>query len=352
MIRTRQLDSTRASNLSDGVHRIPVSILTGFLGSGKTTLLSALIRHPALGRAAVIINEFGEIGLDHDLVARGDETVVRLSTGCLCCTIRGNLAETLRDLVRRREDGEVDFDCVLVETTGLADPAPILYTLMSDDVVTRSCRPDTIVTTVDVVNAAGTLDSQLESVKQIALADRVFLTKSDLASAERTAAVRLRVQALNPGASIHIAGNGSATPDKFFGTALYDASSRSEEVQQWLREEAYVAAEHEHDIDVNRHDHRIRAFSVVQRTPMSLNAFNQFMTMLMANRGADMLRVKGLLNITELPTGPIVIQGAQHVFHPPLQLESWPSADRRTRMVFITRDVSRETIEKLLGALS
>ena len=311
-----------------------------------------MIRHPALGRAAVIINEFGEIGLDHDLLEHGDETVVRLSTGCLCCTIRGNLAETLRDLVRRREDGEAEFDCVLVETTGLADPAPILYTLMSDDMVTRSCRPDTIVTTVDVVNAAGTLDSQLESVKQIALADRVFLTKTDLASAERTAAVRLRVQALNPGASIHIAGNGSATPDKFFGTALYDASSRSEEVQQWLREEAYVAAEHEHDIDVNRHDHRIRAFSVVQRTPMSLNTFNQFMTMLMANRGADLLRVKGLLNITELPTGPIVIQGAQHVFHPPLQLESWPSADRRTRMVFITRDVPRETIEKLLAALS
>lgn len=348
---------------------IPVSLLTGFLGSGKTTVLNHLLRDPGMDKAACIVNEFGEIGLDHELTVAGKEDMVLLNSGCLCCTVRGDLVNTLRDLMMLRMRSDVPaFDRVLIETTGLADPAPILHTLMSDELVVNYFRLDGVIATVDAANGADTLDRQFESVKQAAVADRILVTKTDIAEPGQTEALEARLAEINPAAPRIRVVNGEVDPKVLFDAGLFNPGSKTPDVDRWLKEEAYAAEhagahdhwhdhdhgddhghghEHGHAHDVNRHDDHINAFCVTFDEPLRLDAVEQWFDTIMMLKGPDLLRVKGIVNIQEMDK-PVVIHGVQHVFHPPAMLDEWPSDDRRTRIVFITRDVDRKTIEETL----
>ena len=335
---------------------IPVTVLTGFLGSGKTTVLSHLLGQPAFANTAVVINEFGEISLDHVLVQKTSEDIVELQGGCLCCTARGDLLGALQDLFRRRKHGMVPpFERVVVETTGLADPAPILHTLMRDRLIVAVYRLDGVVTTVDCVNGADTLEVHGESVKQAAVADRLLLTKSDLAEPAAVDALRARLKTLNPSAPMFAIEKGWTEPSMLFDIGLYEVESKSADVGRWLRDEALVAeddgSDHDHRHDVNRHDDSIRAFCVVRERPVSGAAFGYFLESLIAGKGADLLRVKGIVNVAERPETPAVVHGVQHLFHPVQWLDAWPDEDRRTRIVFITRDIPKAAIERFLDAL-
>jgi len=330
--------------------RTPVAIITGFLGSGKTTLLNRLLQRSEMAGAAVIINEFGEIGLDHLLIATPSENTVLLSSGCLCCTVRGDLVETLADLYRKRHESVIPaFDRVIVETTGLADPVPILQTLVTDPELAPLFSLDSVVTLVDAVNGAQQLDAHPESVKQAAMADRLLLSKTDLASAEATEALRARLARINPAARISTPVRGDAHPDELFGAGLAGASAAA--VQRWLGDAEFARAEahHDHKHDVNRHDDHIRAFCVHHDAPVSAAGLEVWLNMLAALRGARLLRVKGLLNVDG---APVAIHAVQTLIHEPITLERWPDEDRRSRLVFITRDMTRAEIEATLPTLS
>ncbi len=336
--------------------RIPVTILTGFLGSGKTTLLAKLLRHPAMERTAVIINEFGEIGLDHDLVEASEETEVALMGGCLCCTVRGDLIDTLRSLYIRRTKNEIPyFERMVIETTGLADPAPVLQSIMADRMLNHYYRLDGVVTLVDAANGMNTFDLHREAVKQAAVADRLVVTKTDVASPDQVFALRAKLTDLNPAARIVEANRGNIAPAMLVNTGIIDPANKSPDVERWLNEEAYTHHhdhnDHGHHHDVNRHDERIRAFCIRHRQPIPSDAASLFLDVLMAERGSDLLRVKGLINIVEQPNTPMVIHAVQHVIHTPAYLGTWPSDDRDSRLVFIVRDITREQIEHLLSVL-
>lgn len=348
--------------------RLPVSVITGFLGSGKTTLLKHLLAHPDMGETAVIINEFGEVGLDHLLVEKADDDTILLESGCLCCTIRGDLIDAMRRLFKRRHKGEIPaFKRLVIETTGLADPAPILHTLMQDPVLTSVYRLDGVIATVDVVNGETQMDRQMESVKQAAVADRLLLTKCDLSDDGKIAALEARLRRLNPAAPILRVAGGVVDPSALFNAGLYNPESKSLDVQRWLREEAYVTPHddhahthdhgHEHDhghdhghgLDVNRHDAHIRAFCVIRDEPLNWERFCAWIDMLTTTQGADLLRIKGLLSVAG-EAQPVAIHGVQHLFHPPVLLPSWPSDDRRSKLVFITRDLDQAAIADSLNA--
>ncbi len=332
---------------------LPVTVLTGFLGSGKTTLLNALLKHPDMGETAVLINEFGEIGLDHLLVEKIDDDIILLNSGCLCCTVRGDLVTAMRDLYFKRVRGDVpEFSRLLIETTGLADPAPILHTLMTDALISSRYRLDGIVTTIDAVNAPDQLTRQPEAAKQAAVADRLVLTKTDLIDAEALAALRDRLHALNPAAPVILADHGQVEPAALFDAGLFNARQKHPDVARWLSEEAYKSDHdhgHHHHHDVNRHDAQIAAFSLSFAAPLAWESFVQAMELLIASKGADILRLKGVLNI-EGEDRPVVVHGVQHVFHPPTTLAVWPEGDRRSRLVVITRSISRAVVADLLAA--
>ncbi|MBT5571488.1 MAG: GTP-binding protein [Alphaproteobacteria bacterium] len=338
---------------------IPVSLLTGFLGSGKTTVLNHVLHHPSMEKSAVIVNEFGEVGLDHELTVTGAEDMVLLNSGCLCCTVRGDLVNTLRDLMmlRLREDVP-SFERILIETTGLADPAPILHTLMSDQLVTNYFRLDGVIATVDAVNGEDTLNRQFESVKQAAVADRILVTKTDMVNSSTVTSLEMRLNAINPAAPRLWVTNGEVEPDILFNAGLFNPASKGPDVERWLQDEAYADEQagenaddhghnHDHQHDVNRHDDHISSFCVTYDEPLRLDALEQWFDTIMMLKGPDLLRIKGIVNVAEIEK-PVVIHGVQHVFHPPAVLDAWPSEDRRTRIVFITRDVERETIEDTL----
>lgn len=358
--------------------RIPVSVITGFLGAGKSTLLNRLLRHPDMGETAVIVNEFGEIGLDHALIASSQEDTVLLSSGCLCCTVRGDLVNTFRDLVGKRDRGEIKpFRRIVIETTGLADPAPVLHTLMTDPAVAERCRLESVVTLVDAVNGDSTLDNHREAVKQAAVADRLVLTKVDVADQKALQHLRHRLNHLNPAAPVFTAINGDIAPKQIFNAGLYDPTTKSFDAQNWLRAEAYDGPAHHHDHephhdhdhdphhghghghhhhhdqdphDVNRHDSSIQAFCLTFDEAFDWNTLATWLDMLAAYRGDNLLRVKGLVNVTGVDR-PVVVHGVQHLFHPPATIPAWPDADRRSRIVFITRDLDRAVIEQTLSAL-
>jgi dihydroorotase len=343
------MNSTRPSSL------IPVTLLTGFLGSGKTTVLNHVLKQPGMAATAVIVNEFGEIGLDHLLVERSSEDVVLLNSGCLCCTVRSDIVDTLTNLFVDRTKGKIPFFTrVAIETTGLADPAPILHTLMTDPIVAGRYMLDGVVTTVDAVNGAGTLDRQPEAVKQAAVADRLLLTKTDLAEPEARQAFEARLALLNPSAPVIPVAQGTVDPALLFNLSFFDPATKSVDVQRWLRDEAFAADhEHKHDDDhpdPNRHDDRIRAFCITRERPISWAVLSGWLDGLAAMRGDDLLRFKAIVALSDRPDEPVVLHGVQHLFHPPVLLPQWPSEDRRTRMVFITRDLQRETIETALAA--
>ena len=322
----------------------PVTVLTGFLGAGKTTLLNHLLPQPELARTAVLVNEFGEIGLDHLLVEKLDDSTVLLNAGCLCCTVRGDLARVLREMLPRARRDEISR--IVIETTGLADPVPILATLMSDPVAASAYRLDGIVTVIDAVNGAAHLDTQEEAVRQVAVADRLIISKADLAD---TAALRVRLAALNPGAPVAEAVGGVVDPGFVLGAGLFDPRSKIPDVAGWLNAAAFQAHEHHHH-DPNRHDAAIRAFCVTLDQPLDWPAMAMWLEMLVASRGENLLRVKGILNLKGHDR-PVAIHAVRHLMHPPAKLAAWPEGDPRTsRLVFITRDLPRSVIEEGLRA--
>jgi G3E family GTPase len=346
----------------EAASRTPVTLLTGFLGSGKTTVLNHVLKRKEMAATAVIVNEFGEIGIDHLLVEKATDDVVLLQSGCLCCTIRGDIAETLVNLFVDRAKGRIPgFERVVIETTGLADPAPILHALMSDPIVAERYMVDGVVTTVDAVNGGDTLDRQVEAVKQAAVADRLLLTKCDLASAETRRALEARLAALNPGAPIIEVTGGQVDPAFLFNLGLFDPDTKTIEVQRWLGEEVF-ADDHDEDEhhhaephgghDVNRHDAHISSFCITRDKPVSWTALSGWLDALSSMRGADLLRVKAIVAIDERPGQPVVLHGVQHQFHPPVLLPEWPSEDHRTRIVFITRDLPQTQIEKSFAAFA
>lgn len=343
---------------------IPVSIITGFLGSGKTTLLGRLLHKPAMSDSAVIINEFGEIGLDHQLVESVEGDIVVMASGCLCCTIRNSLADTLRDLFEKREAGSIKKFCrVLIETTGLADPAPIIHTLMEDPFVSRYFSLSCVVTTVDALHGDGQLDEHIESVKQAAVADRLILTKTDLAAAHGINNLQQRLRILNPGAPVIVATHGDVDPQDLFDGSLHDLASKIPNIANWLRADAYgPTTDHSHEshhghthaanTDANRHDARIQAHCLIFDDPINWRYFSPNLASLVSRHAEKLLRVKGILNVTGEPK-PIVVHGVQHHFHR-LRLAEWPDADRRSKLVLITRDLDRSFVVQWLqeGALS
>ncbi|MBY0333811.1 MAG: GTP-binding protein [Acetobacteraceae bacterium] len=331
---------------------IPVTLLTGFLGAGKTTLLNRLLKHPDLADTAVLVNEFGEIGLDHLLVETLDEDTVLLNAGCLCCTVRGDLVRALRDLAVRVEGGKA-IRRVVVETTGLADPAPIIQTLMADPMVLYRYRLDGVVTLVDAATGMATLDTQMEAVKQAAVADRIVLTKSDLSTPDGVSALWSRLRALNPGAPLLNALHGDVEPEALLNCGLFDATRKHPEVTRWLDAEAYAAAAHghHHHHDPNRHDARIQSFCLTFDAPLPWDGLSAWLEVLAMTRGGSVLRIKGILNLVG-EDRPMAIHGVQHLFHPPVRLAAWPDGDdRRSRLVFILRDLDRAVVENGLRAL-
>jgi G3E family GTPase len=342
---------------------IPLTLLTGFLGAGKTTLLNKLLKDPALTDTAVIINEFGEVSLDHLLVDYIGDNMVLLQSGCLCCTLRGDLVDGLEKLLRDLDNGRCQFSRVLLETTGLADPAPVLQTAMAHPYLVKRFRLDGVVTVVDAVNGESTLDAHPEAVKQAAVADRIVLTKTDLTDAEQRAGIIGRLHALNPAAAILDAAKGEATADRLLNCGLYDPSRKIPDVKKWLAAEAYAEAQEHghghghghghrdhHHHDVNRHDEHIASFVLTADKPIPAGTLDMFLELLRASHGAKLLRVKGIVQLAEMPDNPVVVHGVQHVFHPTARLERWPDDDHRSRLVFITRDLPERTVRELFEA--
>ena len=333
---------------------IPLTVLTGFLGAGKTSLLNRLVSDPALAETAVIINEFGEIGLDHLLVKPIRDGVVLLQSGCLCCTLRGDLVDALEEVLRDLDNGRAVFRRVILETTGLADPAPVLQTVVAHPYLVMRYRLDGVITVVDAVNAAATLDEHVESVKQVAVADRIVLTKTDLLTTAQgrrdREALASRLRMLNPAAPVLDAAANEATPERLLACGLFDPRRKHPDVKRWLAAEAYADADHRHHHDVNRHDDRVRAFSLVSEAAIPAAMFDMFLDLLRSLHGPNLLRLKGIVKLAETPASPIVVHGVQHILHPVVQLPGWPDDDARTRIVVITRDLDPTAVRALFDA--
>lgn len=357
---------------------IPVTVVTGFLGAGKTSLLNRLVRDPALAGTGFIINEFGEIGIDHLLVEAADDGIVELSSGCLCCTVRGELVTTLENFLRGLDNGRIDtLSRIVIETTGLADPVPVLATLTTHPYLSLRYAIDGVITVVDAVNGGRTLDEHEEAVKQVAVADRLVIAKADLPEgAARLPALSRRLAALNPGAPLVDAA--TAAPADLLGCGLYDPATKTADVRRWLNAEAFEGAGHHHHHDDDhdcsggacdhpshhhhdghhhhhgedsRHD-GVSAFSLVSDGALPAGALEMFLELLRAAHGPKLLRLKGVVRLAEDPERPLVVHAVQELFHPPVRLPAWPDADRRSRLVFITRDLAEEEVKRLFDAFA
>jgi len=344
---------------------LPITVLTGFLGSGKTTALNHLLRQPGLEGTIAIINEFGEVGIDHLLIETTEERFALLDNGCICCTVRGDLVDTLKGLEQRRAAGELpDFNRVLLETTGLADPAPVLHTLMADPEIATLFRIDGVVVTVDAVNGAGTLSRHPEAVKQVGVADRLLITKTDLVEAAQVATLVARLAAINPTADAIAIRDGKVDAKAVLDIGLFDPAARSADVVAWFERAAANAAHdhancdgeacdhpahHDHDHHGHHHHDGVQSFSLLIDGPVAWAPFAQWLDYVASLRGEDLLRFKGIVYVAEKPDHPVVVHGVQHVFHPPQDLAGWPSEDRTTRLVFIVRNIEPALIERTLA---
>jgi len=327
---------------------VPVNVITGFLGSGKTTLLQRLLRSPQMARTVVLINELGEIGLDHLLIERVEESIVLLKSGCICCSIRDDLKSSLRGLLSRRERGEIpEFDRVVIETTGLADPGPILYTLAGEPVVRHHFRLANVITTVDALNADLHLSRNPEGVKQVAAADRLVITKTDLADPAQTAAVREMIGRLNPAAEILDAADGEIGPERLLADQAIDLPSRARLTPRL--EETGVRADPTYLQGLQRHSASVASLSLVLDQPLDWTAFGIWLSMLLNRHGDDVLRVKGILDVQGM-SAPVFINAVQHIVHPPQHLKRWPTADHRSRIVFVTRGMDHALLGRSLAA--
>ncbi|MFT0859410.1 CobW family GTP-binding protein [Ancylobacter sp. G4_0304] len=346
------------------VATIPVNIVTGFLGSGKTTMLRHVLSDPAFSRAAVLINEFGEIGLDHLLVERLDQSTMLMESGCICCTLQDDLRTTLRDLHSRRGRGEVPpFDRIIIETTGLADPAPVMATVMADPMLRHHLRVGNVVTTVDAVNGITSFERFEQSRKQVALADRVLLTKSDLANEDQCADVEARIDELNPHVRIERTVRGAAAADVLTGLGGTNTPERDAELCGWLATAASYRARlrggGQGDTGVARRA-AFQATSVSPSTalhslvmtldePIEWTSFGLWLSLLVQRHGEKILRFKGLLNIAGSET-PVMLHGVHALLHPPEHLESWPTEARNCLLVFIIQELAPELVERSLRA--
>ena len=350
--------------------QIPVTVLTGFLGSGKTTLLNRLLKDPALKDTAVIVNEFGEVGIDHLLVEQSADGVIELSDGCLCCTVRSDLVLTLADLVDRVQSGRIaSLRRIVIETTGLADPAPVLQAVIGHPALQWMLRLDGVVTTVDAVNGMRTLDNHVEAVKQAAVAERIVLTKTDLAGPDAVAALTARLAGLNPHAAI-LDGQAEPSVAALMDCGAWNPETKSADVRKWLAAETDGGhshahhhdhhhheggdhgGHHHHHHDVNRHDARIRSFSIIHDRPVDKLAVAMFMDLLASAHGEKLLRMKGIVELKDDPERPLVIHGVQSVMHPPVRLDAWPEGPRGTRIVLITQDLGEDFVRRMFAAFT
>jgi len=310
--------------------RLPVIAVTGFLGSGKTTLIRALLARPEGANTAIIVNEFGEVGIDQALLRSSSDVTVLLGNGCLCCTVRTDLQETLRTLFADRARGAVpSFERVVIETSGLADPGPVLQTFATDRALGREFHLQALVTVVDAVGGAANIERMPEARKQVALADRIVLTKSDLADAVALHRLRVQITALSP-APLAIADNGAVEPG-------------------FLLDEP-PAPQRGFELGAVAHAHGLDSFALIFDEPIPWACFEQAMAVLTALRGSDLLRVKGIVAVAEC-RGPVVVHAVQHLAHPPVELEDWPDADHRSRLVFVTRGLARGAVAQLFAAV-
>ncbi|KQV73288.1 GTP-binding protein [Rhizobium sp. Root1220] len=348
--------------------RIPVTILTGFLGAGKSTLLNRILKDPAMKDAAVIINEFGDVGIDHLLVESSGDAIIELSDGCLCCTVRGELVDTLANLMDAVQTGRVKpVKRVVIETTGLADPAPVMQAIMGNPIIATNFELDGVVTVVDAVNGVQTLDNHEEAVRQVAVADRLIISKKTMAPAETLQGLEVRLRSLNPRAALMDADDPQTGTTATLLNGLYDPATKSADVGRWLRDEdAHEAHHHDHHghghhhhhghdhqdpHDVNRHDASIRSFSIVEDKPIDPMALDMFIDLLRSAHGEKLLRMKAIIAVSDRPERPLVLHGVQNIFHPPTRLPAWPNPDdRRTRMVLITKDLPEAFVKDLFDA--
>lgn len=333
--------------------RLPIHVLTGFLGSGKTTVLNYLVQTPQFRSTLVIVNEFGEVGLDHLLVKGSSETIVEMSSGCICCTIRHTLRKTLKDVLWRFSRGGTRlFDRVVIETTGLADPAPIIYTITTSPELTREYELRSVVATIDATCFEVTHENQFEARKQAAVADSLILTKTDRINERDRARVEALIRTVNPSAPVVPAVDGVVDIDAVFATPAFSTVGKGADVETWLNEEAYNdVGSHEHHHDANRHGEDIAAFCIARDEPLPERFFKFWMGLLLKMMGERMLRIKGLVNL-EGRDGPTLLHGVQHTLYPLEQLEHWPGDDRRSRIVFITNGISKEQIESSLRSIT
>lgn len=372
--------------MSDSNGRIPVSIITGFLGAGKSTLLNRILKDKAMRDAAVIINEFGEVGIDHMLVEASNDSIVELADGCLCCTVRGELVDTLAELLDGMQTGKLKpLSRVVIETTGLADPAPVMQSVIGHPALAQSFDLDGVITVVDMVHGLSTLDTYPEAVRQVAVADRLILSKTKLADPATETALLARLHALNPRAIVTDGDTAEAGSAAVLANGLYDPASKIPDVDRWLKDEARADHDHHHhghgDVrhhhadgehcaicgheghdhehhahhshDVNRHDERIRSYSIVYDQPIDPMALEMFIDILRSSQGEKLLRMKAVVALTDRPDRPLVLHGVQSIFHPPVRLAAWPDPkDRRTRLVLITRDLEESYVRELFDAFT